>query len=176
MQLKLNYSIRLATKEDESFLWEMLYEAAHMAEEGEPSVQAVMNHPDLVRYVKHWGRANDLGFMAIELDSNQLIGAAWLRLRTGDDRGYGYVDDSTPELSIAVLPEHRGKGVGTQLLTRLLEVAKGTYPSVSLSVRATNPALGLYKRLGFKVVGGSEIINRTGGTSFKMKVDLFNFG
>lgn len=143
-----------------------------MAEEGEPLVQAVMNHPDLTGYVKDWGCASDLGFIAIELNSNQLIGAAWLRLRTGDAQGYGYVDDSTPELSIAVLPEHRGKGVGTQLLTRLLEVVKGTYPSVSLSVRATNPALRLYKRLGFKVVDGSEIINRTGGTSFKMKVDF----
>ncbi len=85
----MDYSIRPATKEDEPFLGKMLYEAAHMAEEGESSIQAVMKHPDLARYVKEWGRANELGFIAIELNSNQSIGAAWLRLRTGDDKGYG---------------------------------------------------------------------------------------
>jgi hypothetical protein len=48
----MDYSIRPATKEDEPFLGKMLYEAAHMAEEGESSIQAVMKHPDLARYVK----------------------------------------------------------------------------------------------------------------------------
>ena len=39
------------------------------------------------------------------------IGAAWLRLLKGDERGYGHVDDETPELGMAVLPAYRGRGV-----------------------------------------------------------------
>lgn len=169
---KLNYSIRPLANEDESFLWEMLYQAAHMAEEGETSVQAVRNHPNLAKYVKGWRRGGDMGFVAIKLNCNQPIGAAWLRLWTGKDKGYGYVDDRTPELAIAVLPEYRGKGVGTQLLTRLLVAARATYSSVSLSTRATNRAIHLYKQLGFRVIDKSEMINRMGSTSFNMKVDF----
>lgn len=165
------YSIRPLTKEDEPFLWQMLYEAAHMADNPEP-LAAVINNPDLAKYVKDWGRKDDMGFIAIALTSHQPIGAAWIRLLTGDNKGYGYIDDETPELAIAVLPEHRSNGVGTQLIAHLLEAAKASYPSVSLSVRATNPAKRLYERLGFRAVGGSESVNRTGGTSLNMKIDL----
>ena len=168
----LHYSIHSLTSVDEPFLWEMLFEAAHMAEEGETSIQVVMNHPEIAKYVKGWGRAGDLGFKAIASANQQPIGAAWVRLFTREDQGYGYVDDATPELAIAVLPEHRGQGVGTQLLTHLLEAAKLAYPAVSLSTRATNPALHLYQRFHFKAVDRSEVINRTGGTSFTMKIEF----
>ncbi|MEG4417251.1 GNAT family N-acetyltransferase [Microcoleus sp. LAD1_D5] len=168
----LHYSIRPLTQEDEPFLWQMLYEAAHVAEEGESTVQAVVNHPLIAKYVKNWGRANDLGFAAIELNGSQPVGAAWLRLFAGDDKGFGWIDDTIPELAIAVLPEYTNQGVGTQLLARLLSEAKASYRSLSLSVRSSNRALNLYERSGFKVIEGSETINRTGGTSFTMKVDF----
>ncbi len=168
----LDYSIRPLTPEDEPFLWQMLYEAAHIAEEGESTVEAVVNHPSIAKYVKHWGRAGDMGFVAIELNSSQPIGAAWLRLFTGDDKGFGWIDDTIPELAIAVLPEYTNQGVGTQLLAHLLPAAKASYPAVSLSVRSSNQALNLYERSGFKVIEGSEIINRTAGTSLTMKIDF----
>jgi ribosomal protein S18 acetylase RimI-like enzyme len=167
----LDYSIRLLTQEDEPFLWQMLYEAAHMAEEGESTVEAVVNHPLIAKYVKDWGRAGDMGFVAT-LNSSQPIGAAWLRLLTGDERGFGWIDDTIPELAIAVLPEYTNQGVGTQLLAHLLPAAKAFYPSISLSVRSSNPALNLYERSGFKVIEGSETINRTAGTSLTMKIDF----
>ncbi|NEQ22516.1 MAG: GNAT family N-acetyltransferase [Microcoleus sp. SIO2G3] len=167
----MDYSIRLLRQDDEPFLWEMLYEAAHLGEEG-ATVQAVKKHPEIAKYVEGWGRVGDMGCVATLINSNQPIGAAWLRLLTGDNKGYGYVNDATPELAIAVVPEHRGKGVGTQLLAHLLALAKDSYPSVSLSTRATNPALHLYKRMGFKIIDGSDVINRTGSTSLTMKVDF----
>lgn len=168
----MNYLIRPLTQQDEPFLWQMLYEAAHMAEEGKLTIQDAIGHPDLAKYVQDWGRKDDTGFIAILASSNQPIGAAWLRLLTGENKGYGYVDDRTPELAIAVLPEYRNQGIGTQLITHLLAVAKASYPSISLSIRSTNPALNLYKKLGWQVVPGSETINRVGGISFKMKVDF----
>lgn len=168
----LDYSIRPLTQEDEPFLWQMLYVAAHMAEEGESTVQSVVNHPLIARYVKDWGRANDLGFVAVELNSGQPIGSAWLRLFTGDEKGFGWIDDTIPELAIAVLPEYTNQGVGTQLLARLLLAAKALYPAVSLSVRSSNLAMNLYERCGFKVIEGSETINRTAGTSLTMKIDF----
>jgi ribosomal protein S18 acetylase RimI-like enzyme len=165
----INNSIYPLQPEDEPFLWEMLFEAAHLAEDGETSVQAAMNNPQLAKYVRNWGQKNDLGFGAIDLETNQKIGAAWLRLFPETDRGYGYINDRTPELAFAVLPTYRGRGIGTRLLVHLLDAAKDLYPAVSLSVRTDNPALNLYRRLGFQDVAGSETINRTGGTSLTLE-------
>ncbi|MBE8985833.1 GNAT family N-acetyltransferase [Nostoc sp. LEGE 12450] len=168
----MDYSIRPLTQEDEPFLWLMLYEAAHLENEGNLTVQDAINNPDLAKYVKNWGCKDDSGFIAILETSNQPVGSAWLRLLTGENKGYGYVDDQTPELAIAILPQHRNKGIGTQLLTHLLAAAQTSYSSISLSIRATNPALSLYKRFGFEIILGSEIINRVGSISFKMKMDF----
>jgi len=168
----MSYTLRALVREDEPFLWQMLYEAAHMAEEGDPGLQAVMDHPDISKYVRGWGRAGDMGFAAVDSCSSHPVGAAWLRLFTSGNKGYSYIDDATPELSIAVHPEHQGQGIGTALLTALIEAAQTSYTAVSLSVRADNPAVPLYRRAGFEDVKGSDIINRTGGTSFTMKIDF----
>ncbi|MCO5180903.1 MAG: GNAT family N-acetyltransferase [Candidatus Promineofilum sp.] len=79
-------------------------------------------------------------------------GAAWLRMLIAGRRGYGYVNDTTPELSIAVAPDYRGQGIGTRLLARLLQEAAGRYASVPLSVAPGNPAAQLYERLGFVII------------------------
>ncbi len=82
-----------------------------------------------------------------------IIAAAWYRLYPAKAPGYGFVAEDIPELSVAVLPEYRGMGVGTELLRAL--ISRGTevgYRAISLSVDARNPALRLYERLGFRVV------------------------
>lgn len=158
-------------KDDEPFLWKMLYYAAHMDEEGETSLLAAKSNPDLMKYVEDWGHNTDRGFIAIEPLSQQPVGAAWIRLLVGKDKTISYIDDYTPELAIAVLPEYIGKGVGTQLLTHLLEATKEVFPAVVLSVRSTNPAKRLYERMGFVVV--SNATNRVGTASVNM---LLQFG
>ncbi|MBV9229392.1 MAG: GNAT family N-acetyltransferase [Chloroflexi bacterium] len=162
----MDYIIRPLVKADEPFLWEMLYYAAHMEEDGETSLQAAKNNPDLIKYVKDWGRETDMGFIALEPHSPQPIGAAWVRLLIGKDKTFIYVNDFTPELAIAVLPDYSGKGVGTLLLSHLLEAAKEAYPAVVLSVRSTNPARHLYERLGFVITG--KATNRVGTESYNM--------
>jgi GNAT superfamily N-acetyltransferase len=166
----MNFIIRQASKDDEPFLWEMLYYAAHMEEDGEVSSQAAKKNPDLLKYVKDWGRETDIGCIALEPDCHQPIGAAWIRLLIANEKTTSYVDDVTPELAIAVLPEYVGKGVGTLLLKYLLEAAKQLYPGVVLSVRATNPAKRLYEKMGFVVTG--KIANRVGTESLNMVIQL----
>ena len=128
-------------------------------------------NPDLEKYVNGWGRETDVGCIALEPHSNQPVGAAWIRLLIANEKTTSYVDDTTPELAIAVLPEYLGCGVGTLLLQHLLEAAKQRYPRVVLSVRATNPAKRLYERMGFVVTG--EIANRIGTPSSNMVVQLW---
>ena len=98
----VSYIIRPIVKDDELFLWKMLYYAAHMDEDGETSFLAAKNNPDLIKYAEGWGRTTDRGFIAIEPDSQQQVGAVWVRLLVGKDKTISYIDEFTPELAIAV--------------------------------------------------------------------------
>jgi ribosomal protein S18 acetylase RimI-like enzyme len=160
--------LRPAVVDDEPFLWAMLYEASHAAEAGLASADELRALPELARYVEHWGRPGDHGIVGGTRPRGPLLGAAWLRVLTGEHAGYGHVDDATPELAIAVAPAARSAGLGTALLTRLLADARALFTGVSLSVRADNPARQLYTRLGFAPVDGPEVTNRSGGTSLTM--------
>src|SRR5262245_1102126 len=113
------WTIRAAEKSDEAFLWHMLFQAAHMDEDGETSLDAAKTNEDLRRYVDGWPRPTDVGSIA-HVDGAP-IGAAWLRLLVGDERTFSYLDDHTPELAIATRPEWIGRGVGTALLRHVLE-------------------------------------------------------
>lgn len=155
------YQIRELLAADEPIIWMMLRHAAH-----EDSVEAVRQTPSLVSYAEHWGRKGDLGFGAFV--GVEPAGAVWMRQWSAENQGYGFVRENIPELAIAIHPNYRGQGIGTALLMQLLETAQNQYPAVSLSVRDRNPAVRLYKRLGFTKVEGSDRPNRVGGTSFKM--------
>jgi ribosomal protein S18 acetylase RimI-like enzyme len=89
----------------------------------------------------------------IAIDHFLPVGAAWYRLFDRNTPGFGFVDEQTPELAIAVVPSQRGKGTGGQLLKALLERARADgYEGISLSVDKENPAVGLYERYGFRRV------------------------
>jgi hypothetical protein len=45
-------------------------------------------------------------------------GAAWCRLLSGADRGYGYVADDIPEVALAVSPEHAALALAPGSSTR----------------------------------------------------------
>lgn len=147
-----SYIIRSIKMADEPFLWEMLYRALFMPPEATPLQKEVIFQPELAKYVQNWGTNEDTGSIAILEESQAKVGAVWLRMFASSNPGYGYIDDETPELSIAVLPEYRGLGIGTRLLTELFLQVKNQYSAVSLSVSANNPAFRLYRRLGFEVV------------------------
>ena len=95
--------IRPLAQEDAHCLWEMLYQAIHVPEGAEPPTREIVHSPGLAHYVAGWGRGGDMGYLAVDAEG-MLVGAAWLRLFPADDPGYGFVDDATPELSVAVMP------------------------------------------------------------------------
>lgn len=157
--------LRAANSEDQEFLWKAQCHAALLDSKEDP-VETVQSNPILARYVEGWGRMGDIGVIA-EFE-NKPVGAAWCRLFPKEAPGWGWIDVETPELSVAVLPEFRNKGVGTSLLMRLLEVTGEKNKMISLAVRSTNPALRLYLRLGFRVLPERNFLNRTGVLSHIM--------
>jgi len=151
------YIIRPLEPSDESFLWEMLYQAIYVPTGTKPLPRDVIYQPELAKYVQDWKtKASDIGLIAV-LQSNQTpIGATWIRLFNINNPGYGYINDEIPELSIAVLPEYRNQGIGTRLILDLLERVTGIYPAISLSVSSENPALRIYQRNDFEIVNQSD--------------------
>jgi ribosomal protein S18 acetylase RimI-like enzyme len=62
-------------------------------------------------------------------------------------------DEEIRIVDIAILPEFRGRGVGTRLLRELLNEAAAGGKCVSIHVERQNRALALYERLGFRQAG-----------------------
>jgi GNAT superfamily N-acetyltransferase len=108
---------------------------------------------DVAHYVGAWPRDGDAGVVAYDVGSGSPVGAAWYRSSRRDDHGYGFVDESVPEVSIAVERASRGRGIGTDLLRALVEVARRRrIDALSLSVERANPARALYEREGYVAV------------------------
>jgi ribosomal protein S18 acetylase RimI-like enzyme len=143
-----NVVVRRGGAQDLRFLRDMLHHAYYWKERAPDAGPG-----PVALYVKAWGRPGDTAVIAI--DGGFPIGAAWYRLFGAERRGYGFVDERTPELAIAVVPSARGKGVGSALLDALLARARDAgYPSISLSVDRNNAgAIELYERYGFTRVG-----------------------
>ena len=140
----MDCELRPAYASDEAFLREMLYLALFVPPGQPPLPRSVLSDPAIARYVESWGtRSGDSGLIA--LVQRVPVGAAWLRIFPGSDPGYGFVDEKTPELSVAVLAAHRSKGIGSLLVDRLLQEVD----AASLSCDPANTAWRLYVRLGF---------------------------
>lgn len=90
--------LRPATADDFTFLTEMLLEACNW--DGTPwfSLDKLRGDDHAWRYVGGWPRTTDFGVVA-EIDGVP-AGATWARMLAGDGRGYGYVADDVPELSV----------------------------------------------------------------------------
>ncbi|WP_449536313.1 N-acetyltransferase family protein [Ferdinandcohnia sp. Marseille-Q9671] len=158
----------LEQNEDElsDFLTDMMYESIHILE-NKPPKEELLNVPHLKKYSEGWGIKGDRALIAFE--DHFPVGAAWYRLYTEDQKGYGYVDEKTPELGIAVMKKGRGKGIGTLLMKKLIETASNDgFSSISLSVDPNNTrAVQLYKKLGFEQCGQS-------GTSWTMIYNIIS--
>lgn len=76
-------------------------------------------------------------------------------LLDGQPAGRLYVqrwDDEMRLIDIALLPRHRGSGLGTSLLRELQAEARRTGKRLTIHVEKFNPALRLYARLGFRQI------------------------
>jgi GNAT superfamily N-acetyltransferase len=149
------------------FLREMLYEAAYWrSADDRPPLAEALARPDLARILADWGnRPGDAAVIAVDGDGRPL-GAAWYRFWTAAHHSYGYVDEATPEVGLAVVPGERGRGIGAGLLSALVNHARQQgIGRLSLSVEQDNPAVRLYERAGFRQV----ILN---GNAWTMVVQL----
>jgi ribosomal protein S18 acetylase RimI-like enzyme len=144
----MQYNLRPLKQEEYSLLEDFLYDAIFVPVGEEVLPRSVLLEPSIQNYYQDFGRAHDYCLVAEQ--EGKLLGAVWARVLSGPVKGYGYVDEHTPELAISVQNEFRGKGIGTALLRAMLDLLqRAGYGQISLSVQKENPAADLYKRLGF---------------------------
>ncbi|GAB4186722.1 MAG: GNAT family N-acetyltransferase [Wenzhouxiangellaceae bacterium] len=89
-------------------------------------------------YQEHFHKAQ---FLVIEQDGSA-IGRVYLDRR----------EDEIRLIDIALTPDCRGAGLGSQLLLDLLDEARARQLPVRIHVEQFNPAMRLYLRLGFKKI------------------------
>lgn len=81
------------------------------------------------------------GFVVVGYESGKIVGAVVVN-KTGME---GYIPENIL-VYIATHKDHRGKGLGKQLMQQAIDVAEG---SIALHVEPDNPAKILYEKLGF---------------------------
>ncbi len=126
-----------------------LYNAVTWNQPDAPPLEVAVHHPQLKVYWEGWGRPGDMGVVAES--ERESIGAAFARLFRSRDESDGFVDPSVPELGIGIVPGYRSRGIGRSLMEALHDEARGHgFDRLSLSVHLTNPAVDLYKSLGYE--------------------------
>lgn len=151
----MNYIIRPLKQSEIYILSDFLYEAIFQKDNAIPLPKEIINKPELNIFIKDFGKPDDYCLVA-EVD-NKIIGAVWSRVLSGEIKGYGNIDSTTPELAISIYKQYRNKGIGTDLMKGILKLLKEKgYKRVSLSVQKDNYAVKIYKAVGFKTFKETE--------------------
>lgn len=147
----MEYLIRHMIPEEFPMLEDFLYEAIFVPKgfEGEIPRSVVFDDPKCRAAFEDFGTLPD-DRAVVAVIGDKVVGACWVR--TTDE--YGHIDDETPSFSISLFAPYRGRGIGNAMMRQLLDELRGAgYPRASLSVQKENPAVRLYERLGFRIVG-----------------------
>jgi len=116
----------------------------------------------IARYVRGFGRPGDAGVVAVEPSGP--VGAAWYRLFPESEAGFGFVDEATPEVTVAVVPARRGRGLGKELMEALLARARRDgIDRLSLSIEPGSTQEQFYAKFGFEAVGPDVMVATLGG-------------
>ena len=152
----MDVALREATLDDVELVKWALYEAvAWNPDRRLPPFEETIEHPELARYHRGWGRPGDLGVIATI--GGEIAGVVLCRLFTEEDHGHGYVDDETPEVAIAVAAPFRREGLGMRLMNELERVARAAgIERLGVSIDTENPAARLAERFGYRELSRDE--------------------
>lgn len=151
-----NIVIRKIEPEEIHTLEDMLYEAIYQPDENNLIQRDVLHIPEVNAHIKNFGKQKDDYCLIADVDG-EIIGAVWVRILSEPIKGYGYIDDETPEFAISLFKAYRNQGMGTRLMHAMIQyLQENDYKQTSLNVKKENYAVKLYLKLGFEIVGEDE--------------------
>ena len=132
-----------------------------------------------------WSDEQIRAFLRMQFDAQhkfytERFASAHFDLIELDGRPIGrlYLDQRHDEIrviDISLLPEHRGRGIGGELMKSVLQQGIEAGLPVTIHVEQYNPAMRLYQRLGFKEVR-MEGIYRLMEWRHEVETDFTSFG
>ncbi len=148
----MNFLIRELKREEYNLLEDFLYEAIFQPNESNLAPKSIINKSELQVYIKNFGDLKGDYCLCAEVD-NRVVGAVWVR----NIKGYGCVDELTPEFAISLYKDFRGYGIGTALIKQMLDYLKQAgYTKTSLAVQKANYALKMYLKVGFEIADEND--------------------
>ncbi|MEM2106045.1 MAG: ribosomal protein S18-alanine N-acetyltransferase [Candidatus Bathyarchaeia archaeon] len=112
-------------------------------------------------------------------ESGEIVGYIMCRIEFGlSDFGFSGLIKKGHIVSVAVMPQHRRKGIGQALITEALNGMR-SYGAKQcfLEVRVTNdPAINLYKKLGFKITRKIHGYYADGEDAYVMSMEISQKG
>jgi len=144
----MNHQIRPISQAEIPLLRDFLYNAIFIPEGVAAPPMKIVDDESLQVYIRDFGKFPDDRCLVAE-SCGKVVGAIWARIMND----YGHIDDHTPSIAISLYKEYRNKGIGTELLKKMLDLLrKEGYKSVSLSVQKANYAMRMYQKAGFQVI------------------------
>ncbi len=151
----MEYIIREMKPSEYPQLDEFLYNAIFQRDSENLLPKSVTKQPELLVYIKDFGRTDDHCLVAE--CGQKLVGAVWTRILSGEVKGFGNIDESTPEFAISLIEGYRNKGIGTALMKAMINLlTKKGYKQTSLAVQKDNYAVRMYKAIGFSIVDEND--------------------
>lgn len=146
-----NYIIRQIKDSEIPLLEDFLYEAIFQRDEKNLLPREIIKEPELSVFIDEFGKADDHCLVA---ECNEkIVGAVWTRIISGKVKGFGNIDDTTPEFAISLYKEYRNRGIGTSLMKAMLQLLKENgYKKTSLAVQKDNYAVRMYQSVGFEII------------------------
>jgi len=112
------------------------------------------NVPQLKKMSDFYGLTRkDLGIYA--MFEKKVVGAIWSRELEGN----------TPKVSMAVLPEYRKKGIGSQIMEQFLQEAGSVYKEIEVNLFEDSDVREFYTKFGFEVCEKPQEISIVDGSS-----------
>ena len=149
---EVNAMIRPLLPDETDLLKDFLYEAIFIPEGVLPPPREIIEQPELRIYYEEFG-SGPADYCFVAEAAGRVVGAVWTRIMND----YGHVDDETPSFAISLIPEYRGRGIGTRLLKQMLSfLGEKGYRQASLAVQKANYAVRMYEKAGFRTVAENE--------------------
>lgn len=114
--------IRKLRDDETGLLKAFLYEAIYYPDGLQPPEQSIIELPELSLYYENFGNGLADNCLVAEMEG-KVVRAVWTRIMND----YGHVDDDTPSFAISLYKEYRGRGIGTELMLRMLGLLKTDY-------------------------------------------------
>lgn len=126
----------------------------HYAYRLDETDKKLQDFPQLEIYSRFYGLSSkDLGLYA--LSEHKIAGGAWIRLLKEDDKANAFIDEKTPILTIAVMPEFRNQGIGSAMLEQLFLEAGALFERMSVTILNNEKNVSFFKKHEFVEVENS---------------------